>query len=129
MKNVYSILTFIVHACFFQDFFSLEQWYFHWNQGTIYYAHQNDARFIWYIPRCNISNTIVNIQDIGLPRSSVSMVTANRIPLSAFFFKEEIGLASPISLKMRERPTPNSDLDWPKENTQTLLLSRVYPLW
>ena len=48
------------------------------------------------------------------------MVTGHAIPLSALFFKEGIRLVSPISMETRERPTPNSDLDWPKENAQTI---------
>ena len=54
------------------------------------------------------------------------MVTGHAIPLSALFFKEGIRLVSPISMETREtreQPTPNSDLDWPKENAQTIVLS------
>ena len=69
----------------------------------------------------DLIGVIVSIQDIGLPRSSVSMVTANTIPLFTLFFKEDIGLASPISMETRERPTSNSDLVWPKETRQTLV--------
>ena len=44
MKDVYSIETFIVNACFSYDFFVLEQWYSDWNQRTIYCVQQNDAK-------------------------------------------------------------------------------------
>ena len=42
-------------------------------------------------------------------------------PLICSFFKEEIRLASPISMETGEGPTPNSDLDQSKENTQTIV--------
>ena len=45
---------------------------------------------------------------------------SSRDPLICSFFKEEIRLASPISKETREGITPNSDLDWTKENAQTV---------
>ena len=53
------------------------------------------------------------------------MVTAHATHLSALFYKEEIRLASPFSMKTREGLTPNSDLDWPKENTQSIGLEAL----
>ena len=57
---------------------------------------------------------------------------SSRDPLICSFFKEEIRLATPISMETREGPTPNSDFDWPKENTQTIvayLAIRSYRVW
>ena len=66
----------------------------------------------------------MGVQNISLSRSfyqlAVSMVKSHSTPLSALFFKEEIKLASSISLEMREQPTPNSDLDYPKEITEII---------
>ena len=42
---------------------------------------------------------------------------SSRDPLICSFFKEEIWLPLPISMETREGPTQNSDLDWPKEDT------------
>ena len=50
-------------------------------------------------------------------------------PLICSFFKEEIRLASPIPMKTREEPTPSSDLDWPKENTQTIIPSSLVMIY
>ena len=47
MKDAYNIETLIVNACFFSWFIFLEQWYSHWNLGTIYYVRQNDEK-IWF---------------------------------------------------------------------------------
>ena len=44
-------------------------------------------------------------------------------PLNCSFFKDKIRLASPFSMSTRERPTPNSDFEWPKENIQTVVIS------
>ena len=53
---------------------------------------------------------------------------SSRDPLICSYFKEEIRLASPISMETRERSTPHSHLDWPKENTRTLeLRSELLP--
>ena len=42
------------------------------------------------------------------------------MPFVGLLFKEEIRRSSPISMETREETTPNSDLDWPKENTHTI---------
>ena len=45
MKDVSSIVTFIVNTCFFSYDFSLEQWYLNWNEGTIFIMRiKKDAR-------------------------------------------------------------------------------------
>ena len=49
------------------------------------------------------------------------MGTAHATPLSALFTKKRLGWLPPISMETREGLTPNSDLDWPEENTQTIV--------